>query len=374
MLIPYLLGKCWLSMTSKTIHFLILLSLSLLVCAICSCSNVGPKSISANRTAYAEAIDRTENEQLLLMIVKGRYGETGSLLAVNAVAANIRFRTEAGIEAGFGPDNISGENLLIGGMAYEENPTITYSPVQGHKYIRQIESPIPLDLLLLTMRHPSLGSRTMKLLINRANNLRNPHFLLKPTEDDGHDFQRFVDLFTELHAQGILELVKNNEEHITADIVISGYSSQYGNEVNEFLALLDLTAPEDQSKHIAIPTYFGINFDKSNRLAISTRTTLDLIEILRACVEVPDEHMKSNLALSYPPLGPVGKGIKIKSSKSQPSNASVSVPYRSYWYYIVETDHSTKQFFNALRTLWSITIDDSIDAKDVPLMTIPVSQ
>lgn len=62
-----------------------------------NCTSVGPRSINASRTAYAEAIDQTENEQLLLMIVKGRYGETASLLAVNAVAANIKFRSEGGI-------------------------------------------------------------------------------------------------------------------------------------------------------------------------------------------------------------------------------------------------------------------------------------
>ena len=34
------------------------------------------------RADYNEAINRTEDEQMLLSIVKGRYGETFSLLAV----------------------------------------------------------------------------------------------------------------------------------------------------------------------------------------------------------------------------------------------------------------------------------------------------
>ena len=360
----------------STIHNLILRlsTLGLFVCILTSCANLGPKSISASRTAYAEAIDQTENEQLLLMIVKGRYGETASFLAVNAVAANIRFRAQTDIEAGFGPDNLSGDNLLIGVLAYEENPTVTYSPVQGHKYIRQLESPIPLDLMLLTMRHPILGSRSMNLLINRANNLRNPHFLIQTTANEDRGFRRFVELFTQLHAAGVLEMIKNPEQDITADILIGGYDKRYKNEVHEFMSLLELPFSEDQTQPITIPTYFGVSFGKPKGLAITTRTTLDLIQILRASIDVPEEHLKSGIALSYPPLGPDEEGMQIKVSRTRPGNSSLAVSYRRYWYYIDEADQATKGFFNTLRTLWSITIDDSIDSRDVPLMTIPVSQ
>ena len=106
------------------------------------------------RADYNEAINKTEDEQMLLSIVKGRYGETFSLLAVNGVAANVRFRTNAGVEAGFGPSENFDGNLVpfSGGLAYEENPTITYAPVQGEQYLRQLMSPIPLDILVLIVR------------------------------------------------------------------------------------------------------------------------------------------------------------------------------------------------------------------------------
>jgi len=361
-------------MSTKITLIFRVITFGLLLCFLASCANVGPQSIRVSRTAYAEAIDQTENEQLLLMIVKGRYGETSSFLTVNAVAANIRFRTEAGIEAGFGPDDVSGENLLIGGLAYEENPTITYTPVQGQKYIRQLESPVPLDLLLLTMRHSTLRDKIMTLLISRANNIHNPSFLMNKSANTGYDFKRFLELFSQLHSAGILVLIKNPKEDIPADILISGYDSQYANEVDEFMSLLDLPMPEDRTQNITIPTYYGINFDKSIGLGITTRTTLDLIEVLRATIDVPEEHIKSGIALSYPPLGPIGDGIKIKVSRTRPVNSSLAVTYRKLWYYIDETDQATKGFFNALRTLWSITIENSLDARDVPLMTIPVSQ
>ena len=62
---------------------------------------------------------------MLMSIVRGRYGETYDMLAVTAVAANIRFRATAGVEAGFGPSSSYDGNLVpfSGGVAYEENPT-----------------------------------------------------------------------------------------------------------------------------------------------------------------------------------------------------------------------------------------------------------
>ena len=42
------------------------------VLALSGCAIVGPRSISMGRADYNEAINRTEDEQMLLSIVKGR--------------------------------------------------------------------------------------------------------------------------------------------------------------------------------------------------------------------------------------------------------------------------------------------------------------
>jgi len=53
---------------------------------------VGPASITAGRGVYNEVINRTEDEQLLSMIVHERYNETYGMLGVASVTANIRAR------------------------------------------------------------------------------------------------------------------------------------------------------------------------------------------------------------------------------------------------------------------------------------------
>ena len=83
------------------------------------CAVVGPTSISMGRADYNEAINKTDDAQMLMSIVRGRYGETFSLLAVTGVAANVSFGTNAGVNVGFGPDENYAGNLVpfSGGFA-----------------------------------------------------------------------------------------------------------------------------------------------------------------------------------------------------------------------------------------------------------------
>jgi len=357
-------------------RILSLTTLSLVVSVLYGCAMVGPRSISSGRADYNEVINRTEDEQLLLSIVKGRYGETSSLLSVNGVAANVRFRTNAGAQVGIGPGANYLGNLVpfSAGLAYEENPTITYAPIQGEKYLRQVLSPIPLDLLLMGVRSLTTGGDLFILLVNRINDLRNSDFLDTLTAEPSPRFMRFVELFKELRKAGVLDLVGDSRKEIEFNVLIRGHAPQYSQKVLEFLVLLDLPMPADKSKDLVIPVYFTVRIDKFWGIAITTRSTTDLIEILRASIEVPQDHARAGLTIHYPPTGLAGKGIRIISSTVEPKKMSLAVKYRGYWFYIDETDQRTKAFFKTLRTFWSVSIAASADKSAVPVLTIPVGQ
>lgn len=49
------------------------------------CSVIGPQSIANGCAAYNEVINQTEDQQMLMAIVRNRYGETISMLAVDNV-------------------------------------------------------------------------------------------------------------------------------------------------------------------------------------------------------------------------------------------------------------------------------------------------
>jgi hypothetical protein len=345
--------------------------------AFLGCAVVGPRSITMGRADYNAAINKTEDEQLLMAIVKGRYGETTSLLSVNSVAANVRFNTQAEVNIGFGPESSYSGNLVpfSGGGAYEENPTITYAPVHGEKYIRQLLSPIGLDVLLLIMRAAETHETSyFSVLVKQINDLRNPGFINVSSAEPDQRFERFVELNRELHQAGVLYWVADQRKEVAFDIYISGYAPVYSGKVREYLTLLNLPMPANPSEEIVLPAYFAIKERKCDGIAISTRSTGELIEILRAAVEIPDEHHLKGLTIEYPPLGLEGKKVRIFSSETKPARAVVAVKYREYWFYIDDTDMQTKLFYKLVRTLWSFSIAGSVDRSAAPLLTIPVSR
>lgn len=355
---------------------LTLATLCFILCVFSGCAIVGPRSISVGRAGYNEVINKTEDEQMLLSMVKSRYGETSTLLAVSGVAANVRFSTRAGIQAGFGPDDSYEGNLVpfSGGLAYEENPTITYVPVQGEQYLRQLMRPIPLDILVLFMLNETYSSNPLALLTKRINDMQNPNFLNSLSDEPDPRFQRFIELFKELGRAGVMQLVTDPSKEAPFDILITGYAPTYSERVKEYLALLGLPMPTDTSSDMVLPVVFGVKGRQIGGIAISTRSTLDLIEILKAAIEVPQEHVDIGLAVTYPAMALAGENIHIYASKDKPKQVAVAVKHRGYWFYIQDTDMHTKLYYRTVRTLWLTSIVGATDHKAAPVLTIPVSR
>lgn len=363
-------------LSNHRIRNISILAILCLILITSGCSYVGPKSISQGRLSYAEAINRTEDQQMLLTIVKGRYRESSTLLAVNSVAANMRFRSSVEAQFGFGDEEDYLGNLvpLSTGVAYEENPTITYTPVHGEQYFKQLMSPVPLDLLMVTLRSMTNSEHVLNMMVNRANDLRNPDFLDEASIEPSQEFKRFAELFDQLHNPGILDVVKNPADDVVFDLLIYDYAPNYTAQVKEFLTLLDLPMPKNESEIITIPVSFAIRRKGAEGIGIITRSTFDLIEIMKASVEVPVEHIDTGLAYEYPPMGLPGQGIRIKASQTKPEGLSLAVKYRGYWFYVDETDQISKGAFLVMRTFWSITTTSATGQQEAPVLTIPVSR
>jgi hypothetical protein len=341
------------------------------------CGRVGPAAIKASRGVYNEAIARTEAQQTLMMIVRNRYGEGSTTLAVNSVAANFRVSTQAGINVGFGPESSYAGNLvpLSGGVAYEDNPTISYTPVHGKQYVRLMLSPISLDLLVPLVRSLEPPDAVITLLVKRINDIKNPDFLMSPAAGPDPRFSRLVKLITQLDSAGVLYWVEDLRKDVEYALVIRGYAPAYVTEVHELLGLLGLGVPEDQSKDIVLPVFLALEGPVSGGIAIYTRSIFELMTMMSASIEAPEDHVSSGLAIKYPPLGPAGRGLHIRRSEGNPQTASVAVKHHGVWFYIDETDQATKGAFRLLQVLYSATIAEATrGTQAAPVLTVPVSR
>ncbi len=339
------------------------------------CSTVGPSAISSGRLTYNEAIVATDNQQMLMLAVHTRYEERGSLLAVSSVTANVSVTTRASIEVGVGSEeNFAGNLVPFGaGVIYEENPTISYLPVGGEKYVRQLFSPVPIAVLAELVSRIVYPTSVYIALVSSVNGIHNPDFLTGDMEADPR-FARFVTLMETLTQAHRLHWVEAPEAANSLSIFIDRSSPGFETEISELLGLLGLPAAAQDAQSVVLPVALALHGRKSDGIGITTRSVWELMEMLAAAIDVPNEDLKNGVAATYPRPGPAGRDVRVRVSDKRPDNAYVAVEHRGHWFYIDETDQPTKRFFRITASLLGVTIAESASqTHTAPVLTVPVN-
>lgn len=407
------------------------------VMAMQGCTLVGPASIKSGRMIYSETITATDQEQMLRAIVRDRYEESIALLSVASVTANVSATTSIGINAGFGNDS-GFEGRLVpfsAGFAYEENPTISYLPVDTPAYLSQLLSPVPLDTALLILRSSSNRRLVVLSLFERINGLKNSN--RRVPEDNIKDFEQAAGILEYLLSRDFVEFVaisssefglliqveeivqQNEKEDLltlmkllelndlldevswTGDLPsgrITGEEEEKKNESEEGdsssddeeknkkeeddskkddeggLATVDTASVKRSERRVlVIPIRFSAVADGST-LALTTFSVYDLIRISAASVDVPEEHIQSGMVRDLVPKRVANELMHIKRSEKRPENALVATFVHGWWFYIDNNDTSSKQSFRLLSILWSAQLASANRGVAAPLLTVPVSK
>jgi hypothetical protein len=340
---------------------------------LCGCAAVGPQSITAGRGVYTEVINRTEDEQILNVLVRLRYDETFGMTTVASVTANLRFSAQASADIGIGDsDNYAGNLVpLSAGVAYEENPTISYVPLSGEDFTRRMLSPVvPNEWILIggPAKHPG---QVFALATQRVNGLRNP---LLGEEPPSPDFERFVDLYEQLRRAGVLDIVQAPKTGDTVNYFwdIHDYEEAHGDSVRELLNLLGIEVKPDGSP-ILLPLRQAIGRSNS-AIHLQTRSAYGVLQVFAAGIEVPPAHLKAGIVEPITWQVPEERRfMTIRSSERRPDNATVQVRFRDRWFYIDATDTRSKRAFSFLRTFIGARLADPGAAQQAPVLTVPVN-
>jgi len=353
---------------------------------LCGCAVVGPQGISAGRGAYAEVINATEDEQLLSAMVRMRYDESFGMISVVSVTANLRFSAQAGGNFGVGPSDSYAGNLvpISVGVAYEENPTISYAPLSGEDFARRMLAPLSGgDLLLLSgaSRHPG---RIFNLAVSRINELRNP---LLAGEPPSRDYRRFLEIYERLREEGVLEYVEAPEAGAKAKAKaereveyfwdIHGYADSHGDEVRELLDLLGLEVKADGSP-ILLPVIEAVG-SSTSAIHLRIRSAYQMLELLGNGIEIPAAHLEAGIVAEEPVIWPGERPfLRVRSSEthwwtSRPEDASIAVRYRDRWFYVADTDTESKRTFWFLRTMIGMRLAGPGANQAAPILTVPVN-
>jgi hypothetical protein len=310
------------------------------------------------------------------MLVRMRYGEPTGLLAVSSVTANLNLKANIGSEFGFGPDANFEGNLtpLSAGIGFEENPTISYVPVEGEKYLRQMLSPLPIDLTVLLLGTLGNSPQVMSLLIASINGIANPAFLPSGSAPVDPRFERIVDLLAELDLSGQAAWGQEPGEPPSFALALSSNGAADAREIDELYELLGFAPPRALDRTVTLPVSLGIGQPDKTAIRLRTRSLYKLFQIAAASAEVPEEDVQSGLAPRLPPAGAAGQAMRIRGSSSCPGDAMVAVKHHGWWFFIDGTDTTSKLTFRILESLLSVRMAESASQRATPVLTVPVSR
>ncbi|MFO0860366.1 MAG: hypothetical protein U0570_07410 [Phycisphaerales bacterium] len=336
------------------------------------CATVGPASIANGRAVYNEVINSTEDEQLLNVIVRERYDQTFGMLTVASVTASIKVSANLNGQVGVGPNADYAGNLvpLSAGVAYEESPTISYTPLSGETFLSRMLTPITLSQAQLLLGAAEDEVTWMRQLYRRVNGMDNPLDQRTPAK-----LNRFFELQAKLRQAGVVStgrMAGSTPTDPKYGVRISGYSSEHAAEIQEVLDLLEIKSIKADGREIDLPMEINNSSGDNASIRIQLRSALDVIRIASRTIEVPEEDIKTGVAPALSASADDDNRLMtIRTSKSTPRNAVVAVPFRGWWFYVDASDTRSKRAFKILRLLVGLRMQEGATDRPGPLLTIP---
>ena len=357
----------------KTLRYITYLVLLLTTVLGVGCAVVGPSSISKGRMVYSEVINYTADQEILNIIVRERYAQTCSMLNVASVTANVKFRASAGGEFQAWESSSKTDDLipLSIGLAYEENPTISYIPVEGESTMRRMVMPITIDEGFVVLRAAAEWDVAARELFRSVNGLQNP-----VGGPPSPKFERFIDLYVELRRAGVIQFGRTavseeaGPQYFTS---LSDYGVEHAEDVRAILEILSIKGRTVDGQEIVLPFYISSGKRETDAINVQTTSATDWIRHAGSMMQVPAPHLEAGIV---EPSGweesSENRFITIRSSKSRPKNSVVAVSFRGWWFYIDATDTRSKQSFRLIKFLIRLRLDLERGQQQVPVLTVPV--
>ena len=182
-------------------YFLRILTVAAVCMAATGC--MGSWAMRGTRLGYNKSVSYTASQEMLLNIVRMRYGETPTFLDIPSVVS----QTEASM-VGAGAQKSAFQGALDGAFELRDRPTITYAPRTGEDMGASMIKPLKAEAILDVS--PGNDTRTFLLaFVDSINGVRNSPQATSPasrTLEDNEEYRDGVDLFIGLQNRGAVRM------------------------------------------------------------------------------------------------------------------------------------------------------------------------
>ena len=400
---------------------------AMIACCAAAAGCMGSWAIRGTRIHYNESYSDTASKEMLLNIVRMRYGESPSFLDLPTITT----LTEASTK-GFGGQPPA-DPWFAGIFTLKDEPTLAYQPRSGDNLAKSLMKAFKAEMLLDIA--PGQDTTTfLRAFVDSINGVRNSPTatsagsrIIEPNDD----YRYAIELIAGLQDRGALRsrvAKRDVEAHgavaakdLPGGVKVPGvgmvtaakkgyFYEVAGDEVTllKESRLLALTVQPEQLEAAdfqelvrifrlepgrTVYTVRGQQNDEldylteatnttpqepSDTLALNVRSGYQVLAFLSKGVDVPEKHLRHGTACTF--KGPDGRPFDARQitrglfrvcvQKHRPLRSEVAVPYRGHWFYIAENDVQSRATLNLVKL--AIDIQSQSGAAG-PVLTLPLN-
>ena len=358
------------------------IAMLLVVVTVCTaaCMGIGPGTVNRDRFEYTTAVAESWKRQMLLNLVKLRYGDTPIFLDVGQIVAGYTVQstlTAAATANVFGwssaphptfPDASVG---LGAQGSFTDRPTITYSPLAGERFARAMMTPLPPTSIMSLIQAGYPADGVFRLAVHVVNGLHNRYGGDLRARVGDPEFYELLGHLRRIQVSGLIDLRVQRVGPEEA-VVLSLRQRRDPTVDAEILAARKLLGLDPTATEYRI--MYGAVAANNREIAMLTRSILEVLIDLSSFISVPAAHVAERRvgptsADDEGPEGRIAPLLRIATAMERPDDAFAAVPYRGYWFWIDDRDLASKKLFTFLMFIFTLVETPSREAP--PVVTIP---
>ena len=352
----------------KIKSFTPMLGIALIFMLLSGCMPLGPATVARDRFDYTVAVSESWKRQMLLNIVKIRYGDAPIFLDVASIINQYQLTTD--LNASFGwsfPPAANSQRVGIDGN-FIDRPTITYAPLTGEKFARNLMTPVAPATVMSLIEGGYPIDLVFRILVHSINGIQNQFGGSARARRADPEFYIILEKLRRIQSSGAVSLRVRKTENQGALVMVfrkkvDPEMEKEGKEVRRILGL-----KEEGGEFRVV---YGSSSSGDEEIALLTRSMVEILSDISSTVEVPAEHVAEQR--TPPTMEPEGEGIKgtmvrILCSKERPGDDFAAVPYRGRWFWIDDRDYRSKKLFSFL--MFVMTLNETGGKEGAPIVTI----
>ncbi|MBV8524495.1 MAG: hypothetical protein JOY71_20620 [Acetobacteraceae bacterium] len=343
--------------------------LALLQVALLGCASVGPARLGADHLQYTRAISDTQKRQILLNIVRLRYGDKPIFLAVNQVISSYTLERSAELGLNIYPNARPGNYATgLAGVNYSDHPTVTFAPLTGEELARMaIQPPAPADLLPLAQ-----GGLPIDVLfrfgVQSVGHLQNTVVLGGQEGAGDPEFFELIGRMRQLQVGGILTVrfVRTKDRNQVFLGIADARDRSSKATAARTRQLIGMLPGQTEAEVV-----YGRVTSGPRQIAILTRPIIAILSQVSAEIDVPPEDVQAGRTISSVPSSRLGLNpiVRVHTGKAAPPNTDTAVRYRDAWFWIDDSDFNSKVAYTILGLLMGVV--EGKAGGQAPVLTVP---